>query len=334
VPFPRPRVSFLRRSFALAVLALPLEAWAAPSAVDRTMAQSLFDDARRLMSEGNYKAACPKLEESNRLDPSGGTLLNLALCREQEGKLATAWTHFKQALSAAKRDDRADRIQAAEEHLAALEVRVPSITVVVAEPRADQEVWVDGASVGRSAWGTRMSLDPGKHEVSSRAPGTPTWSQSLELDPGSNVRLEVPPFAAGASDGAPAGPKPEDKPHEAAASGGSSTLGWVIAGTGVVALGVGSVFGARAISKQNQSEDECPTPKTCSPDGVAYGNQANTAAWVANIGIGLGLVGVATGTYLILTSSKSSGAQARSGAPVLRVGAGPSSARVSLEGRF
>jgi hypothetical protein len=332
VPFSRQRVSFLRRSFALAVLALPLPAGAAPSAVDRTMAQSLFDDARRLMTAGDYAAACPKLEESNRLEPSGGTLLNLALCREQEGKLATAWTHFKQALSAGKRDDRPDRVQAAEEHLKALELRVPSLTVVVAEPRAEQEVWVDGAALGRGAWGTRMLLDPGKHEVSSRTPGTPTWSQSLALEPGSNVRVEVPPLAAGTSDAAPVAAKSEDKPSEAAASGGGSTAGWVIAGAGVVALGVGSVFGVQALSKQQKSDEECPTSKTCSPAGVEYGNQANTAAWIANIGIGVGLVGLATGTFLILSSSKGSAQQARSNAPVLRVGAGPGSGRITLEG--
>ncbi len=161
MPFAR-QSSLFAVAFTLASLVAPA-AHTAPTAADRSMGQSLFEDGRRLMTAGDYAAACPKLQESNRLEPSGGTLLNLALCREQEGKLATAWTHFKQALSAAKRDDRPDRVQAAETHLAALEPRVPSITVSVISPRDDQEVSVDGVKVGAAAWGTRMSLHPGRH---------------------------------------------------------------------------------------------------------------------------------------------------------------------------
>jgi hypothetical protein len=76
---------------ALAALALPRPALAAPSAVDRTMAQSLFEDARRSMSEGNYAAACPKLEESNRLDPSGGTLLKSASGSSESRRARTSF---------------------------------------------------------------------------------------------------------------------------------------------------------------------------------------------------------------------------------------------------
>src|SRR5688572_25506958 len=79
------------------------------TATERALAQSLFDEARIAMKEGNYAEACPKLAKSQKLDPSGGTLLNLAVCHQNEGKTASAWVEFNDALSQAIKDNRADR---------------------------------------------------------------------------------------------------------------------------------------------------------------------------------------------------------------------------------
>src|SRR3954470_4044560 len=50
--------------------------------VDRAAAQALFDQAKELLARDNVTGACPKLEESQRLDPTSGTLINLADCYE------------------------------------------------------------------------------------------------------------------------------------------------------------------------------------------------------------------------------------------------------------
>ncbi|MDF2698209.1 MAG: hypothetical protein K0S65_6592, partial [Labilithrix sp.] len=106
-------------------------AQALPSVSEQMLAQSLFDEARQLMDRGKYAEACPKLAESQRLDPGGGTLLNLAICHEKEGRFGTAYLEMKAASSQAGKDGRKDREKIANERLTALGPRVPRLAVHV-----------------------------------------------------------------------------------------------------------------------------------------------------------------------------------------------------------
>src|SRR4051812_42610356 len=91
---------------------------------DAATAEALFRQGRTLMEAGNYVAACPKLEESYAQDPATGTLLALGICQERAGRTASAWATYSEAAGRAKRDGRADREQAAREHMAALEPKL------------------------------------------------------------------------------------------------------------------------------------------------------------------------------------------------------------------
>lgn len=313
-------------------------AFAEPSATDRTLAQSLFDEGKELMAAGRYAEACAKLDESQRRDPSGGTILNLALCREREGRIATAWADFKEALSLARRDGRSDRVQAAQDHLAALQSQLPFLTVTVVDPAAEQEVTLDGSPLGRAAFGVAVSVDPGNHEIRATAPGRAPWSSTVESKRAERLSILVPklelvattertPAAAGEA-------FEEGSPPPGAST--DHTLAWVLGGTGVVSIGVGSYFGLRAFERRKASDKSCPTDTTCDAGGLGEkaNEQAKTSAWVANATIGGGLVLVAVSAYLLLSSpretSQSTARAAR--APAVDVQVTPNASALLLRG--
>src|SRR5258708_39530923 len=92
----------------------------AQGASDAATAQALFDAGRTLMSAGNYAAACPKLADSQRLDPGAGTLMNLAACYEKNGQTASAWATFLEAAPAARAGGHPEWEAHAKERAAAL----------------------------------------------------------------------------------------------------------------------------------------------------------------------------------------------------------------------
>jgi hypothetical protein len=262
------------------------------------------------MTQGDLEHACPKFKQSYDLDPGGGTLLNLAECYERQGKFASAWSTFKEALVIAQRDGRAERVDYAKKHLAVVEPKLSKITIEVAKEANEPglTVTLDGAPLGAAAWGVGMPVDPGPHQVTASAPNKTTFEQQIEIENGSST-LKIPKLAAAA--GAAAGPRAVDtdsekKPvtDEAPAGNGKRTAGFVIGGVGLVALGVGGYFGMRAFSKWSEREDNCVGG--CSPAAKSAGDDAQSAATAANIGIGVGLVAIGVGTYLVLSAKSSS----------------------------
>src|SRR5579884_3778192 len=126
-------------------------------------ATALFDDGRKLMTQRRYAEACPKLAESQRLAPSGGTLLNLAECYEHTGQTASAWAAWKDAAARANAAGKANVEKSALARAAALEPKLARLTIAVS-PDSDVpgvQVKRDGIPVGRGEFGVALPVDPG-----------------------------------------------------------------------------------------------------------------------------------------------------------------------------
>jgi hypothetical protein len=325
----------MRRRTRAAWIATALACWSgsafgqagtgASSGQDVATAQALFDDGKRLMQAGSFEEGCPKLVESQRLDPGGGTLLAIALCHEGQGRTATAWADFNVALGQARKDGRSDREATALEHIKALEPKLARVRVTVLQRTSGLEIVRDGASVGDAQWGTAIPVDPGEHLFSARAPGKQPWSATVMVQgAGQVVDVRVPPLADAPA--ARAAPSPAAAPVPAPADGAPKstaatspttsasstddgnaqrTWGIVAGGVGVVATTLGAVFGLSASSKWSNAENACPGGRCRSPQDAELGEDAGTAADVSTIAFTVGAIGLVSGAVLYFTAPKS-----------------------------
>jgi hypothetical protein len=285
------------------------------SQANQATAQALFDQGRRLLDEGKYAEACAKFESSQRLDPGTGTLLNLATCNERLGKIATAWTQFNEALSLAIRDGRRDRMSFAREHIVSIEPQLPHLTVAVRAAGTDGlSLTIDGAPLGKAAWGVAAPVDPGDHVVEATASGKLPFRATVKLAPTESRTLEVPALdddpeaLAKLNRGETAGPASAELPAPPGPTGngtGNATrrlAGEIALGAGAVALGIGTYFGLRAISIWSDANANC-TQDTCMAYGESRTKDARSAARAADVALGVGIAAVGAGVVLVLTAA-------------------------------
>jgi len=296
------------------------------------MAETLFFTARGMMEAGRYADACTKFEESYHLDAAAGTLLNMAVCHEKIGKIASAWGEFKQALFDAKKAGRADREKLAQEHIDVLEPDLPYLTIHV--PAAIRvtglEVVRNGLPLVQGGWDAELPVDPGVVEIVTRAPGYKPKTKKIEIAKRQHLEVSV-----DALEKAPVAVVMVGEPSWST----TKKVGLGLMGLGVVSLGVGGYFGFRALDSKNKSDDACPVfddERRCTSVGSAAMTDANKYAWFSNIGIGVGLGSLAVGTYLFVTGGNTEPEAAKKSARKLdwSVAGGPNGFSGLLTGSF
>jgi hypothetical protein len=196
-------------------------------------ADQRFKEAEALLEAGKVAEACGAFEESNRLEPSAGTLINLGLCKEKLGKLASALAAFRSALERVK-DPKKKAV--ATERAEVLESRVSRLTISIAsEARVEGlAVSLDGRRIDEAEYGTAIPLDGGSHEIEAKAPGRRSWSKSIRIDPeGGEAAVRVPVLAEKTPAGA-------GEPAQAPGGAGQITVrtGLKIAGFSLVGVAV------------------------------------------------------------------------------------------------
>lgn len=286
---------------------------------ETSRAQALFDDGRRLMNEGRFQDACPKLAASQKLDPGAGTLMNLATCYEKNHQLASAWATFREAAAASRSSGHPDWETAARGRADKLEPELARLSVIVAKEAQPPGLVVerDGRALDPAEWGTPVPIDGGVHTIRAVAQGKKAWSTQVTIGgPRSNESVTVPPLENADPGAAPVLPgKTMDQPSAGdghANDGGTQRLvGLVAGGAGIVGLGVGAFFGLKAKSTYNDALAQCNGSRQCDARGIELGSDATSQATISTIGFVAGGVLLAGGAVLYLTAPRATAATAK-----------------------
>ncbi|HEX4450835.1 MAG TPA: hypothetical protein VH143_08205 [Kofleriaceae bacterium] len=290
-----------------AVIALVACALAAPARAQTAEAEVLFREGRQLLADGDFAAACAKLEASERLDAAIGTELNLADCFDRAGKPASAWAMFAKAEQTAKRRGDTKRAVEARRRGSELVSKLVYLTVAVADDHQLDGLVIerDGTRVDRVLWNQRMVLDPGNYKLAASAPGHLTWRATIALS--ENRTIEVPalerapienPFPAAAESHPEPDPdvQPQPPPEPRPLRFTAATISLAVVGLGAIAAGAG--FGD--ISQELVARARCDSAGCATPLAVDENHRARRDAFVADGAFVAGGLAIATSAVLWL----------------------------------
>lgn len=287
-------------------------------------AEALFERGRKLMAEGKLAEACASFDESQKLAPATGTLLNLGNCFEKAGRSASAWAAFRQAAVSARQSNQADRETYARDRAAQLEPNLARLTIQVS-PTAQQaraEITRDGVVIGGAEVGMSIPVDPGRHTIGASAAGKKAWSTTIEVKASGEATVDIPALEDAPTEAITAtapSPSPPTTVVAPDTNGPNRTL-W-IAGLGTAGVGVGlvavaSIFGASASSKSSDLEALAASRGAWSNDQQTTYDDGKAAATTATVLFAVGGVAIAAGVVLSILNWPRSRSPSAKAAPL------------------
>ena len=168
-------------------------ACAVASAQNQPEAERLFEEGRALLTEGKPEQACVKFEQSLAKDPRQiGVLMNLGLCNERSGKIATALRLYQEAFDRAVEAKLVNAKELAQDEINKLAAKVPIVTLArKGPPLPGEKLVIDDVVIA----GTEVRLDPGSHSLVFTAPGRVTYETRVHVEAADRKTLTLPVLA-------------------------------------------------------------------------------------------------------------------------------------------
>ncbi|HEX3762783.1 MAG TPA: hypothetical protein VHW23_29005 [Kofleriaceae bacterium] len=249
-------------------------------------ADQLFAEAKALEAS-DLAAACQKFVESLHYNPAAlGTLLNVALCDERLGHIASAVARFTEARDRAREQGLPEHLRAAEDHLATLTPQVPHLAVRLTQQLPDTKVLVDDHVIGPDKLGD-IPIDPGSHTVTVSAPDRLPHRATVVIAASEHQVIVIPALV-----------------RSVTVTSSWRKIGQISTVVGGAAFGtsIGLAFYGRHVFQQQKDQGHCITNSrggtSCDVIGQPKADKARTYGNVATVVGGLGLAVAAAGAVV------------------------------------
>jgi len=281
-----------------------------------------FADARQhfmagqdYYTQGRYEKAIAEFEEAYRLDPRPLLLYNIGQAWEKLGDLVKAVDFLKRYLDADPNN--AERTTLLNK-LASLQERLDNTGVQIKCAEADATVYVDGKEVGKTPIPGIVKLDAGAHKVQVSKKGFEDFKMSVAVTAGQSLPVDVAleagqagpppgvvtPPTIGESEGEGDGDQSNVEVDTGKKIEALDVVPWVIAGVGVIGVGVGwGVLGSLAKKAQ-------PADANADPDAQdAAHKKALIADIVGGVSAAIAVGGAVWGIIRIVQKKKGESAE-------------------------
>jgi hypothetical protein len=293
------------------VLACAVALIARSAAAEDALGKRLFEEGKAAMAARDFPTACAKFQASFEESSVPGALLSWADCEEQRGRLGTALGLWQKGAELVAADF--ERSSFVRNRIAALDVRVPKLRIVLPRAAKNPQVTLDGRAV---AFDAPLPLDPGAHQIEARAEGLGPEQKRIDLAPGATATLSFFEEAVQASEpatGADAPPPPGADDDDGSVL---VTAGWVVGAVGLAGAAGFAITGGLVLDSCHGTLDPCGGAEGRDAGKVLALTRANAAFAT------IGLAGLATGAILLGVGYASPPAKAGAVDLRVRVGAG------------
>jgi hypothetical protein len=335
----KPFTNLARFLVLAATLSLPLAAEAAGVSVESASHTELdaakvpYQDGVKAMDEGQYSAAVDKFRESYNIVASPNSQLMLGRALMKVNRLTDAYHELADATAratdlAASQPKYQKTAESAKHDLDELKLELAFVTVI---PGA--EVVVGGRKLSSADWGKPQPMMPGRTTIEIVSSDGRTREKNIRLDPGETKVLTA-DFSSTSTRATRSKTGDQAEAEESSnGNGGRSSgpltsrrnLGYIVGGVGVV--GALSFVGLQVSASSTFGDpDNCVSNSTCKRADVQNGEKKGTMIGASYAMLGIGVVGLGIGAYLLLTDSPEPAAKTAA------IGLGPGS--VSVAGTF
>jgi len=293
-------------------------------------ARTRFLKGKMLFAQKKYDDALVEFRASLEIVDSPNTSLYVARTLREKGSLVEAYVELGRTEVAANElsveDPRYKKAgEAATAERNELAKKLGFVTVSVKNAGPDSKLYVAGEELKRAGWDTPAPVVPGTTEITLETPGHATVKKTVTLEAGGKTTLEIDANEGPSTETTPPPTTTATVATPTTTSSGPNLRTWayVAGAVGVVGLATFTIAGLKANSTYDDLKNACgsgPCPSSRSDD-VSSGKRWQT---IANVGLVVGVLGVATGVTLFVV-----GKPKTEGAATAQVGITPTGVLVS-----